>query len=245
MQKMIPSSALLVYLIVASVAMTSVVHAQIEEVIVTAQKREQNLQDVPISVSVISGSELESQAIPNFEDLASTMPNFNVSKNAIQDTVAIRGISSDSQAGGEQSVGIYVDGIFRGRGVQSRFAFMDVERIEVLRGPQGTLFGKNTIAGALNITSARPTDEFEGNVLVEAGNYSLIRTVGTLNVPVSENLALRGSASYLERDGYLETDADSADDIAGFLSMGYTPTDSLSIFLWGHFLVLFLPWLFK
>jgi len=199
MQKMMPSTALLVYLIIASVAMTSVVHAQIEEVIVTAQKREQNLQDVPISVSVISGSELENQAIPNFEDLASTMPNFNVSKNAIQDTVSIRGINSDSQAGGEQSVGTYVDGIFRGRGVQSRFAFMDVERIEVLRGPQGTLFGKNTIAGALNITSARPTDVFEASI---SGMYEFKHQESEIQAfvsgPLSDNVT--GRVAVLWRD---------------------------------------------
>ena len=192
MQKMTSTLNLISYLVIASAGATSVAHAQIEEIVVSAQKREQILQDVPISVSVISGSELERQAIPNFEDLASAVPNFGVSKNAIQDTVSIRGISSDSQAGGEQSVGIFVDGIFRGRGVQSRFAFMDVDRIEVLRGPQGTLFGKNTIAGALNITSAGPTDEFEAGV---SGMYEFEHEESEIQAfvsgPLSENFIKR------------------------------------------------------
>lgn len=199
MQKMTSTLNLISYLVIATAGATSSAHAQIEEIVVTAQKREQSLQDVPISISVISGSELESQAIPNFEDLASTMPNFSVSKNAIQDTISIRGINSDSQQGGEQSVGMFVDGIFRGRGVQSRFAFMDVERIEVLRGPQGTLFGKNTIAGALNITSARPTDEFEASI---SGMYEVEHQESEIQAfvsgPLSDNV--KGRVAVLWRD---------------------------------------------
>ncbi len=136
----------------------------LEEVIVTAQKRAQSLQDVPISVSALSGDKLDEVGLQRFDQLSTYIPNFNVTQTEIGDSINIRGLASGTQAGFEQSVGTFVDGIYRGRSVQSRFAFLDVELIEVLRGPQGTLFGKNTIAGAVNITSAKPTEEFEGQV---------------------------------------------------------------------------------
>ena len=102
----------------------------LEEVIVTSQKRAESLQDVPISVSAMSGEAIKDAGIPDFEELSAYIPNFSVSRNTIGDTVSIRGVSSDLQAGSEQSVGIYVDGVFRGRGVQSRFAFLDVGMVE-------------------------------------------------------------------------------------------------------------------
>ncbi|MBU3071410.1 TonB-dependent receptor [Aestuariicella sp. G3-2] len=136
----------------------------LEEVVVTAQKRTQSLQDVPISVSAMSAEKMANSGVNNFEDVSAYVPNFSVTESAVGDRISIRGIASGEQAGFEQSVGTFVDGVYRGRGVQIRNAFMDVEMVEVLRGPQGTLFGKNTIAGALNIHSAKPTDEFEAEI---------------------------------------------------------------------------------
>jgi len=126
----------------------ALVQAQaLEEVIVTAQKRAESLQDVPISVSAISGDKMSDAGIQSFGDLNNYVPSFSVVKDPIGDKINIRGIQSGNQAGFEQSVGTFVDGVYRGRGTQSRYSFLDVEAVEILRGPQGTLFGKNTIAG--------------------------------------------------------------------------------------------------
>ncbi|KAA9134125.1 TonB-dependent receptor [Marinihelvus fidelis] len=136
----------------------------LEEVIVTAQKREQPLRDVPISISVIDGQALENSGLLELEDLSAQVPGFTVTEAAVSTLVFVRGLGSGINPGFEQSVGMYVDGVYAGRGRQYRAAFLDVERVELLRGPQGTLFGKNTIAGAINITTARPQDEFGGHV---------------------------------------------------------------------------------
>jgi len=138
----------------------------LEEITVTAQMRAESLSDVPISVSAITGDKLVESGIQRSEDLTSYVPNFTVTQDPIGDKINIRGIQSGNQAGFEQSVATFVDDIYRGRGTQSRWSFLDVERVEVLRGPQPTLFGKNTVAGAINITTVRPTSEFESEVSV-------------------------------------------------------------------------------
>ncbi|HEX7946455.1 MAG TPA: TonB-dependent receptor plug domain-containing protein, partial [Phenylobacterium sp.] len=138
----------------------------LEEIVVTATHREASLRDVPLSISVVDGGRIADAGATRLEELTGAIPNFNVSATPIGDTISMRGVNSDAQTGAEQSVGTYVDGVFRGRGVQSRFAFLDMGRLEVVRGPQGTLFGKNTIAGALSITSARPTREPAGALTV-------------------------------------------------------------------------------
>lgn len=167
-----------------------------DEIVVTAQKRAENVQDVPISISVVTGEAIGESGIVRFEDLGSSIPNFSVSANASSDTISIRGINSDGQPGSEQSVGIYVDGVYRGRGVQSRFAFLDIERIEVLRGPQGTLFGKNTIAGAVSITSAKPTSKLSAAV---QGMYEFNHNEGDIRGHISGPLSdrLNGRIAFL------------------------------------------------
>lgn len=137
---------------------------QLEEIIVTAQKRAQGLQDVPISVSAVSGGKMEEAGITNMEGLAAYVPNFSINQTGISTTITIRGINSGINQGFEQSVGMYVDGIYYGRAQLARAPLFDVERVEVLRGPQGILFGKNSIAGAVSVVTAKPTDEFEGSV---------------------------------------------------------------------------------
>lgn len=180
----------------------------LEEVVVTAQKRAESLQDVPISVSAMSGDKISEAGIPSFQDFSAYVPNFNVTSNAIGDVVSIRGVQSGILASIEQSVGTYVDGVYRGRGTQSRFSFLDVGMIEVLRGPQGTLFGKNTIGGALNITSAAPTEEFEAQVsaLYEVENEET-EMQGYVSGPLSDTV--RGRMALLSRDmddGWVENE---------------------------------------
>ena len=138
------ASALLVNNVAAEELDESTVDTKDVEVIeVRGGQRVKTLREVPASVSVISGESLSQMKVNKLDDLSQSLPNVSISENAVQDTISIRGVNSDLQAGGEQSVGIFLDGVYHGRGVQSRFSFMDVDAIEVLRGPQGSLFGKD------------------------------------------------------------------------------------------------------
>ena len=136
----------------------------LQEITVTAQKRVESLQDVPLSVSVLSGEKLNDTGIANLQDLSAFVPNFTINQTGISTTISIRGISSGINQGFEQSVGTYVDGIHYGRAQLARAPLFDLERVEVLRGPQSILFRKNSVAGAVNITTAKPSDEFESSI---------------------------------------------------------------------------------
>lgn len=172
----------------------------LQAVTVTAQKREQSLQDVPISVVAKTGADIETRGIQRAEDLSLLVPNFSVQQDPIGDKINVRGIQSGNNAGLEQSVSTFVDGVYRGRAVQSRFSFLDIERIEVLRGPQGTLFGKNTIGGAVNIAAAKPTDDFAYSL---SGTYTFegveeVKTEGFVSGPLSDSI--RGRLAFSYRD---------------------------------------------
>ena len=164
--------------LVAAIALataTSLSQAQmLEEVIVTAQKRAESLQDVPISVTAMQGEKMQEAGIPNMAAMADYVPNLHIANAAVNTNIYMRGVGSGNNQGFEQSVGMYVDGIYMGRGRQYRNAFMDLERVEVLRGPQGTLFGRNTVAGAINITSASPDpgEAFQGEIAASAADKS-------------------------------------------------------------------------
>lgn len=177
----------------------------LEEIIVTAQQREQSLADVPISVAVIDGDLLKEQAIEKMADLQFSVPNFTMAESGIGTNVFIRGIGSGNNQGFEQSVGVYVDGIHHGRAQQARAPFFDLQRVEVLRGPQSILFGKNSIAGALNMTTARPTNEFEGEVALSHGfTYGDTEASLVLSGPVNDRFRYRVAGRYHELDGYVE-----------------------------------------
>lgn len=178
---------------------------RLDEIVVVAQKREQRLQDVPISVSVWSGDKIETADIADLQELSSYVPNLTVQDAPITDVIAIRGIQSYLNPGFEQSVGVFSDGVYRGRGVQSRFAFLDVERVEVLRGPQDTLFGNNTVAGALILTSRQPTDEPQAaiSVLHEIEHEETVWR-GQLSGPLANGVS--GRIAFIDRrmsDGWV------------------------------------------
>lgn len=179
---------------------------QLEEVIVTAQKRAQNLQDVPISVSAVQGDKLESAGIGNMAALADHVPNLYIADAPVNTNIYMRGMGSGNNQAFEQSVGMYIDGVYMGRGRQYRSPFMDVDRVEVLRGPQGTLFGKNTVAGAINITtrSAAVGDEFGGSVALSVEENGGAVAEGYLTGGVGENTALRLAFKHKQTDGYAE-----------------------------------------
>lgn len=211
---------------------------RLEEVIVTAQKREQSLQDVPISMSVVTGEQIRDLKINNAKDLSNYIPNFSVIRDPIGDKINIRGVQSGNLASFEQSVSTYVDGVYRGRGAQSRLSFMDVGAVEVLRGPQGALFGKNTIGGAINVTSARPTEELEAEL---SGSYNTDFDATDINGFVSGAItdSLRGRFAFQDRqmdEGWMynefyDQDIPQSDDSGGRVILEWDVTDSTQLVL--------------
>ena len=178
--------------------------AMLEEIVVTSQQRAESLQDVPVSVAAVTAEKISNAGIVDLQGLSELVPNFTINETALATTVTIRGISSGINPGFEQSVGIYNDGIFYGRDKLARIPMMDMERVEILRGPQSILFGKNSIAGAVSQVSAKPTDEFEGSVTAlyepDHGEQDL-RVM--LSGPISDSVS--GRIAILDRslDGYV------------------------------------------
>ena len=181
----------------------------LDRIVVTAQSREQQLQDVPIALQVVDASTIDTTAAATLGDLDSFIPGLDVSDSqATQTRFKLRGLSTDDFGiGTDPTVGVYVDGVYAGRGGGTVLPFLDVERIEVLKGPQGTLFGRNTAAGAISIITRRPTQENEGRVRVRFGNDGTRHIDGTFNVPINDAMALRVNALHDETDGWLRDDA--------------------------------------
>lgn len=175
----------------------------LEEIVVTAQKRAEGLSEVPISISAVSGKQIEAYGQTNLESVSSSIPNLKITQTAIANRIAIRGIASGDNKGFEQSVAMFVDGVYYGRDQLSRLPLVDLQRIEVLRGPQPTLFGKNAIAGAVNVVSRRPTKDFEGSVSASYEfEHKESRVTGVLSGPISENVGARLVGYYRDMDGY-------------------------------------------
>ena len=217
----------------------------LEELVVTAQKKEEALQDVPIAVSAFSQDSLEAQKIDGGPNLQQAIPNVTFAKGNFTNTFnfAIRGI-------GNKAVGVSTDG---GVGVHENNAplqsgnlfdaeFFDVERVEVLRGPQGTLYGRNATGGVVNIITAKPTDEFEANIRAEVGNFGTQKVRGMINLPIfGDKLAIRAAGAYLKRDGFVTNTfnnhkVDDRDLYSTRVSVMFNPVDSLRTnFMWEHF----------
>ncbi|ANY21139.1 Pesticin receptor precursor [Tsuneonella dongtanensis] len=167
-------------------------------IVVTAQKREQSLQDVPIAVTAFSSDTLDNKTIDDAVDLSFSVPNLTVTDvGASLRGIGNLAISSTSESG----LGYHVNGVYIGDPALGQ-EYFDLERIEVLRGPQGTLYGRNTTAGVLNLITKKPTREFEGYVTATYGNYDSKRIEGALNVPLGGALAARVAGFFLDRDGY-------------------------------------------
>jgi len=175
----------------------------IEELVVTAQKREERLRDVPMSIAAFGDEMLESAGIQTVGDLPTVAPGVTGSiTSSSQPLLAVRGISSnDFGIGGDPALGIYVDEVYAGRSAGAIRDIVDLQRIEVLKGPQGTLFGRNTTAGAINFVTPKPTTEPEAQVRIFAGNRSAYGVSAILNGGISETLAMRGSLAYRKSDG--------------------------------------------
>lgn len=202
-----------------------------EEIIVTVQKREQTVRDVPVAVSAFSGDFLQKLNVKDFRGLVALTPGFNGrTVDSFNDALAIRGISSNSfGVGGDPSVPIFMDGVYEGRNGGAITTFLDIERTEVVRGPQNTLFGRNAIAGAVAMTTNRPNpDGLGGNLFAEVAEEDSYEIQGTVNIPLADRWAFRGSLGYRTRDGYLENlaggnDLGEDESTAVQAAIGYSP----------------------
>ncbi len=177
----------------------------LEEIVVTAQKRQESLQDVPVSVAVVSGARLDEAGIDNLDDLAPHIPNFSKGESGASSIIRIRGIATGSNPAFEQSVVLFADDISLARAPLARLPFMDLARVEVLRGPQNVLFGKNAIAGAISMVSAMPTDDFEGKISLRyEPDYQDTEALAVLSGPISDNVRARLAIRSAEYGGYLQ-----------------------------------------
>lgn len=177
----------------------------IEEIVVTAQKRTERLIDVPVSISVFNDDAIEQTGVRELKDIADYIPNLEISEsNDFRSTVTIRGVGAQSRnIGFDSRVGVYVDGVYVGQSPAINQELLNLERVEVLRGPQGTLFGKNTVAGAINLVTKKPGDALSARVGADLGNLDYRELKALVNVPFSDTVGAAFSVAKTDRDGYV------------------------------------------
>lgn len=200
----------------------------LEEITVTAQRKEERLKDVPIAVSVLSGERMDDFGITSFQDVSEHLPNVNIVTGPT-DYLNIRGVGSSTNLGFEQSVGTFVDGIYHSRARSSQVSLFDISRVEVLRGPQTLFFGANSIAGALNITTRRPGDAFGYNLSALYGTDDEYRLGVGMDIPLTDMLNIRIAGRISGMDGYIDTpqgDAPNRDNKQGRIYLAWEPSDS-------------------
>jgi len=211
--------------------------AQLEEVIVTARKREESLQATPISVSAFSAEQLREIGLTELTSLSTSVPNLQMQQDAAGGsamTACMRGLCrTDAILTEDQMVGIYIDGFANSTAFGTFFELLDVERVEVLRGPQGTLFGKNTVGGAINIVTTPPSGEWGGKVELGVGSDSLLRGRAVVDMPLADTLAAKLAVSKTERDGLTRNrigdDLNARDNQAARLALRWSPAEAATI----------------
>ena len=180
------------------VAAPSGAFAQLEEIVVTAQRRATNMQQTPISIQAFTADDLELGGIEQGQDLGIMVPNVTLSGSTGQG-------QGEFYVRGLPGVGIYIDGVWQGAFGFNQLNFVEIERIEVLRGPQGTLFGRNTNGGAINITTRQPADEFGARFDLDVGEFDRRDMTLAVDLPLTNTLSTKWMAASLENDGFLES----------------------------------------
>ena len=191
---------------IAAAVFTPNIHAQaLEEIVVTAQRREQSLQEVPISIEAITGAEIEKQGFRDMIDLTQFSPGATIDAGQDRINITVRGIgTAGNNQALEQSAPTFVDGVHFGRSGQILAAFLDAERVEILRGPQPVYFGQNANAGAFSITTRKPTPEWEANLRIEAGNQDKKAVEFGAGGPITETLGIRVAGKFDRSSGYMK-----------------------------------------
>jgi iron complex outermembrane receptor protein len=180
--------------------------AGIEEIIVTAQRREENLQDVPISVSAFTAEQMAARGTNDISRLEGQVPGFTFGRSGSDARPAIRGVRTENVGvNGDTTIGFFIDGVYQSRASQATTGFVDIERVEVQRGPQGTLYGRNTFGGNIVISSAKPSLEgYFGGIDLTVGENGRFRTDAFVNAALSDMVAIRIASSYEKSDGYVK-----------------------------------------
>jgi iron complex outermembrane receptor protein len=228
-------------LIAACAGATSMgVHAQssadpsagtLEEIVVTAQRREESLAKTAISVTAITAEALDRNNVQQIDDVLVDVPSVTLSRGPVGSFVTIRGISS-IQGGGEMDPGLAfnVDGVYNPFLSASLMSFFDLDRVEVLRGPQGTLYGRNAIAGVVNVITKDPDFAgFDGKMRVSYGNYDAVTTTAAVNIPVTDRVAMRVIGNYQTRDGFLKNGNDDQNTMSWRAKLLARPLDDLKL----------------
>ena len=194
----------LIGIIVFICAWSGMARAQLEEIVVTAQKRPENVQQVPISITAVSGDFMVNSGADTLQDVSAYVPNLSLTESSqvANNRIIMRGVGSVGNNAIEPSVAVFIDGVYYPRPSSVVGGLTDLAMVEVLRGPQGTMFGRNASMGALNIRTAKPTQDFSGKVRLSYGDYNALRTSGYVNGGITGNTAGRLSFHYSDRDGY-------------------------------------------
>lgn len=187
---------------------------QLQEIVVTAQRRAESAQSVPVSITAIGGTELEAAAISKLEDLTQGIVGVTYAGNSVSTPeLYIRGIGTNRRdIGSDPSSGLYIDEVYQPRFANVIGDLVDIDRVEVLRGPQGTLFGRNTIGGAIAVHTSRPSDRLEGRVTATAGNMDYYSVGGTVSGPLSDRVRVRMSGGYADREGFMKDTVSGRDN---------------------------------
>lgn len=208
----------------------------LEVVVVTAEHRREDVQKSAISISVVSGSDLAKMGITSSKDLAGFIPGFDLSTTSPNANLSLRGLGA---GGGNQYtdpvIALNIGGVPISLQYATTASMYDVARVELLKGPQGTLYGRNATVGALNIVPNQPVDRYEGSASVTVGNYGTVNTTGMVNMPLSDTLYSRVAFSTNHHTGYLTNGYDDANDQSGRVSLLYVPNDQLSVLLWADY----------
>jgi iron complex outermembrane recepter protein len=205
----------------------------IGDIIVTAQKRDENLQSTPVAVSSFDGDALVQVGVTDLRAVQNITPGARFQQQGATTQVFLRGVGSNLDFGNvEPVVAFSMNGIYTPREGTSQPLY-DLERIEVLPGPQGTLYGRNALGGTVNVQFRRPTMDLETSGVLEAGNYDLVHATLVQNIPLSDDLAIRAAVDFIDHDGYMESGAYSKSDFAGRLGILYEPNADFSLYLWG------------
>lgn len=236
------SLAIAAVLTTAALPATAQESFMLEEIVVTAQKRAESVDDVPITINAFSANGIRDLGVQNMNDLGSFIPGVETNVGDVsQASFSIRGISTnDFGSGSDPAVAVYVDGVYTGHGGSALFNFNDIDRVEVLKGPQGTLFGRNSAAGAISIITKAPSQDAEGYADVQMGNYSKQKLSLGYNTGLTDTLAVRVSGYVNQRDGYIDNVSTNGigrselaleDDKGANIAVLWQPTENTDITL--------------
>ena len=229
--------------LVATVALGPRAHAQatepaaLEEIVVTSQRVEENLQRAALPVSALSGEAVSQAGATHVQDLTAVVPSLQVAAAAgPYPLLYLRGVGNfNGNALSDAAIAVNLDGVVLARPSGVGGHFYDLERVEVLKGPQGTLYGRNATGGALNLITRKPARDFEGDAGLDVGNEGLVKFEGAINVPLGDTVAARVAAQIVDHDGYFSDDTDDEKSQAGRLLLNFTPSDAVSLLVSGDY----------